>query len=158
MVLSIKLYQWTDVYHTYRLYVSCLCPLPHQIHPHQILLLCHHRILLCRHRACLLLQLPSSLCERRTDPPSLSGSLVLPANGQCKCEHSITPIPITWATCLTLCTLGNVSCFFVVCCFFRNQFFQKILSGIPSKCQTDWIQIRPDILSGLIWVQTVCKC
>ena len=29
--------------------------------------------------------------------------------------------------------------------------------GIPSGCQTDWIQIRPDILSGLIWVQTVCK-
>ena len=25
-----------------------------------------------------------------------------------------------------------------------------------SKCQTDWIQIRPDVLSGLIWVQTVC--
>ena len=28
---------------------------------------------------------------------------------------------------------------------------------IPSGCQTVWIQIRPDILSGLIWVQTVCK-
>ena len=24
-------------------------------------------------------------------------------------------------------------------------------------CQKMWIQIRPDILSGLIWVQTVCK-
>ena len=23
--------------------------------------------------------------------------------------------------------------------------------------KTVWIQIRPDILSGLIWVQTVCK-
>ena len=32
-----------------------------------------------------------------------------------------------------------------------------ILSGIPSKCQTACIQIRPDILSGLIWVQIVCK-
>ena len=31
-------------------------------------------------------------------------------------------------------------------------------SGIPSECQTDWIQIRPDVLSGLIWVQSVCKC
>ena len=41
--------------------------------------------------------------------------------------------------------------------FFQNQFFQKILSGIPSECQTDWIQIRPDILSGLIWVQSVSK-
>ena len=29
--------------------------------------------------------------------------------------------------------------------------------SIPSGCQTVWIQIRPDILSGLIWVQTVCK-
>ena len=28
---------------------------------------------------------------------------------------------------------------------------------VPSGCQTVWIQIRPDILSGLIWVQTVCK-
>ena len=28
---------------------------------------------------------------------------------------------------------------------------------LPSGCQTVWIQIRPDILSGLIWVQTVCK-
>ena len=33
----------------------------------------------------------------------------------------------------------------------------QILSGIPSEYQTGWIQIRPDILSGLIWVQTVCK-
>ena len=29
--------------------------------------------------------------------------------------------------------------------------------SIPLGCQTVWIQIRPDILSGLIWVQTVCK-
>ena len=28
---------------------------------------------------------------------------------------------------------------------------------MPSGCQTVQIQIRPDILSGLIWVQTVCK-
>ena len=41
--------------------------------------------------------------------------------------------------------------------FFQNQLFLKILSGTRSECQTVWIQIRPDILSGLIWVQTVCK-
>ena len=35
--------------------------------------------------------------------------------------------------------------------------FQKTLSGIPFECQTVWIQIRPDILSVLIYVQTVCK-
>ena len=30
--------------------------------------------------------------------------------------------------------------------FFKINFFRKILSGIPSECQTDWIRIRPDIL------------
>ena len=58
---------------------------------------------------------------------------------------------------LSLCLLGNFACFFVVCSFFQSQLFGKILSGIPLECQTVWIQIRPDILSGLIWVQTVCK-
>ena len=29
--------------------------------------------------------------------------------------------------------------------------------SIPSEWRTVWILIRPDILSGLIWVQTVCK-
>ena len=38
-----------------------------------------------------------------------------------------------------------------------NFFSKKNLSGIPSECQTVWIQIRPDVLSGLIWIQTVCK-
>ena len=32
--------------------------------------------------------------------------------------------------------------------FFFNKLFGKILSGIPSECQTVWIQIKPDILSG----------
>ena len=41
--------------------------------------------------------------------------------------------------------------------FFQNQLFRIILSGIPSECQTVWIQIKPDIMSGLIWIQTVCK-
>ena len=41
--------------------------------------------------------------------------------------------------------------------FLKNQYIWKFLSGIPSECQTVWIQIRSDILSGLIWVQTVCK-
>ena len=58
---------------------------------------------------------------------------------------------------LTLCMLGNFSC---LCCrllTFQNYFFQKILSGALSECQMVWIQIRTDILSVLIWVQTVCK-
>ena len=37
--------------------------------------------------------------------------------------------------------------------FLQNQLFQKILSGIPSECQTVLILTRPDIMSGLIWVQ-----
>ena len=41
--------------------------------------------------------------------------------------------------------------------FFQNKLIRKNLSGIPLECQTVWICIRPDILSGLIWVQTVCK-
>ena len=41
--------------------------------------------------------------------------------------------------------------------FFKINFFSDNISGIPSECQTIWIQIRPDVLSGLIWVQTVCK-
>ena len=28
---------------------------------------------------------------------------------------------------------------------------------MPSGCQTAWIQIRTDILSGIIWIQAVCK-
>ena len=38
-----------------------------------------------------------------------------------------------------------------------DTFFKKILSGLLSDSQTDWIQIMPDILSGLILVQSVCK-
>ena len=41
---------------------------------------------------------------------------------------------------LTLCMLGNFSCFF--CCLltiFKINFFQNILSGTLSGCQTVWI-------------------
>ena len=58
---------------------------------------------------------------------------------------------------LILCLLGHFSCFFVACWLFQNQFFRKILSGIASEFRTVCIQIRPDFLSGLIWVQTICK-
>ena len=54
--------------------------------------------------------------------------------------------------------LGNFACFLSsVDVFFKLTFFQKHLSGIQSECQTVWIQIRSDVLSGLIWIQTVCK-
>ena len=41
--------------------------------------------------------------------------------------------------------------------FFQNKLFQKIISGTLSECQRVWIQIRTDILSVLIWIQTVCN-
>ena len=34
-------------------------------------------------------------------------------------------------------------CRLLIFSIFQNQLYQKILSGIPSECQTDWIQIRP---------------
>ena len=40
---------------------------------------------------------------------------------------------------------------------FSKLIFEKILSGIPSECQTVWTLIRPDESSGLIWVHTVCQ-
>ena len=47
---------------------------------------------------------------------------------------------------------GKFVCFFLSSAFFpQNQLLWKILSGIPSECQTVWIQIRLDVLSGLIW-------
>ena len=61
-------------------------------------------------------------------------------------------------TALTLCPLGNFLCFFTVCCFFfKIQFFEKLFLKYNQECQTNWIQIRHDILSALIWVQTVCQ-
>ena len=41
--------------------------------------------------------------------------------------------------------------------FFSKSTFSKSSFRIPSGCQTDRIHIRPDISSGLIWVQSFCK-
>ena len=35
---------------------------------------------------------------------------------------------------------------------FKINVLGKILSRIPLECQTAWIKIWPDILSGLIWI------
>ena len=53
--------------------------------------------------------------------------------------------------------LGIFSCFCRVLTFLKINFFKKITTGTLSMCQTAWIQIGPDVLSGLIWVQTVWK-
>ena len=59
---------------------------------------------------------------------------------------------------LTCCMLGI---FFMILLssadFFLNYFFFKYLLEMPSECQTFWIQIRHNILLGLIWDQIVCK-
>ena len=38
--------------------------------------------------------------------------------------------------------------------FLKSTFKKKNLPGIPSLYQTDWIQIRPDVL---FWIRTVDK-
>ena len=54
--------------------------------------------------------------------------------------------------CLTLCMLGNFSCFFLSSGdFFQKQLFWKIVSGILSECQTVWILIRPEVLKVSCW-------
>ena len=47
-------------------------------------------------------------------------------------------------------------CLWIFFFFSINFFEKKSLSGIPSLSHTIWMQIRPNSLSGLIWVQTVC--
>ena len=61
---------------------------------------------------------------------------------------------ISWILDLTLCMLGNFSWFF---CFWIVKIFFFLKIQECHQCKTVWIQIRPDILSGLIPVQTVCK-
>ena len=56
-------------------------------------------------------------------------------------------------SCLTLSPVENFSWFFVICWICGKNSIRNTIS----MCQIVWIQIRPDILSGLIWVQTVCK-
>ena len=58
---------------------------------------------------------------------------------------------------LTICLFGNFACFF--CClliFFKINFFEKFFLEYDHSV-TIWFQIRPDTMSGRIWVQTVCK-
>ena len=59
---------------------------------------------------------------------------------------------------LSICMLGNCSCFyFGLLTFFKIKFLKINQPGPPSEDQTDWIQIKTDILLVFIWVQTVCK-
>ena len=59
---------------------------------------------------------------------------------------------------LNPCMLGNFAFFFLSSAdFFQNKLFRIRILRVPSEWQTVWIQMRPDILSGLICVQIVCK-
>ena len=58
-----------------------------------------------------------------------------------------------WA--ITICMLDNFAFFFGHLWIFRTFTLTKNLLRIPWECQTVWIHIKPDILSGLIWVQAV---
>ena len=59
----------------------------------------------------------------------------------------------------TLCMLGNLACFFSSTVFF---FFKSTLSKISLRntirVSNSLNQDQAGVLSGLIWVQTVCKC
>ena len=58
---------------------------------------------------------------------------------------------------LSICTLGNCSCFYFRLLHFFKIKFKKKHPRRPSEYQTVWIQIKTDILLIFIWVQTVCK-
>ena len=59
---------------------------------------------------------------------------------------------------LSICFLGNCSCFyFRLLTFFKIKFLKVKHPGPPSECQTVWIQIKTVIMLAFIWVQTVCK-
>ena len=36
-------------------------------------------------------------------------------------------------------------------------FSEKSLGDLSVECQAVWIQIMPDVMPGLIWIQIVCK-
>ena len=61
------------------------------------------------------------------------------------------------------CIASFTACWAISCAFlssadffFKINFFEKKIR--KTECQTVWIQIMPDIFSGLIWVQTFCNC
>ena len=59
---------------------------------------------------------------------------------------------------LSICMLGNCSCFYFRLLTSSKLSFLKINHpGTPSKCQTVWIQIKIDVLLVFIWVQLFAK-
>ena len=59
---------------------------------------------------------------------------------------------------LSICMLGNCSCFyFCLLTSFKIKCLKINHPGPPSECQTVWIQIKTNILLVFIWIQIVCK-
>ena len=59
-------------------------------------------------------------------------------------------------SCILISWFSNIA-FIIPSLFTIVPYFTLWIFSIPSGCQTVWIQIRLDILSGLYWTQTVCK-
>ena len=45
-------------------------------------------------------------------------------------------------------TICQCTCLLLLTDFFSRLLFQKIISGIPSQCQTAWIQIRSEFIQA----------
>ena len=72
--------------------------------------------------------------------------------------HVAVCVKWRWRWPLNLCMLGKFVSFCRLLIFFKTRdFFKNNISKHHRSCQTVRIQIRPDVLSSLIWVQTVCK-
>ena len=60
---------------------------------------------------------------------------------------------------LSICMLGNCSCFFFrPLTFFKIKFLKINHPGPPSECQTVWIQIKTDILWSSSGLKLFAKC
>ena len=72
-------------------------------------------------------------------------------------RYYIVSLSVSGSFILTFCRLGNFFRFlFRLLIFFKINFFRKSFKNMI-RVSTVWIQIRPDILSGLTWIQTVCN-
>ena len=59
-----------------------------------------------------------------------------------------------WMTKVAACLLGNFASFFVVCWFFQNQLFWKIISGIPLGPYCLQYQLRTDVVEYVLQLNT----